>query len=419
MPDGWTLVQPAAKTDSADGWTLVSPRTVSAEDFAPERDRPIWQASTSLPGGTFAEKLKAAASVLGGEAVGFGKGALHSALNIAEMASNPVSTFSPEWRTPAIQAAERDTALSNDPAERFGSGLETAAEFAAPAMDVAKGGIALAKAAGPALRKAAPMAGSIATDIALHKFGVGPIATPIKIAVRALRSSAKNSGEILAGVKNPSSYEEWLAAEMAKKPADLLPAVEGRLVKDKAPSFEQMLADELASGEPAAAPAKVTLPPQPELRPGYTPRTTVPKPRPVAAPEPPAAAPAPAPVEAAPVEAPTVEEPPPQRAYFLKPQAVIDAEKAAKAEWAARHAAPKREITVADLPASWQSRIGQDLFPVTGQDGKELLGALRDEIKNSGLTVGKAIDAVSRNKALPTQVRAQLIRALSQTGAAR
>lgn len=144
---------------------------------------------------------------------------------------------------------------------------------------------------------------------------------------------------------------------------------------------------------PAQPPARVTTPPQASLPPGYTPRTTVPKPK--------AAKP-----RVTPTETPKAT---PKRAYFLKAVEEISDE---TGETAPRVTA-KGEIRQEDLPASWQSHTGQDLFPLTGEEGKAVVSELRQELKDRGMSTGEAMALVSKNKAIPVQIRTQLLRALN------
>jgi hypothetical protein len=189
--------------------------------------------------------------------------------------------------------------------------------------------------------------------------------------------------------------------DSARKPA--ASNAGGRLVSGaKTASVESELADALAEVRAETPSARVSTPPEPSLPPGYTPRSTVPRPRlvkPQAAREATQASPGePAPVTAARAK----------RAYFLK-----SPEDIAAAEIAPEAVAPTGSIDIADLPAAWKSHTGQDLFPVTGVEAKEITAALRAEIKERGMTVGQAISAVSKNKDIPTKMRAQIIRSFT------
>jgi hypothetical protein len=142
-----------------------------------------------------------------------------------------------------------------------------------------------------------------------------------------------------------------------------------------------------------APPVRVTTPPQASLPPGYTPRTTVPKAKPAALPK-----------------ALQDEIDKPKRAYFLKPVEETVAEEAVT---------PTGTITPDDLPASWRSHTGQDLFPTTGAVGQELAAALKAELTDRGVSLGEAMARVSSNRSIPTRERAQLLRALNQAYAQR
>jgi hypothetical protein len=144
----------------------------------------------------------------------------------------------------------------------------------------------------------------------------------------------------------------------------------------------------------APPPERVTTPPQASLPPGYTPRTTAPKPK---ATKPPAALP----------KALQAEIDKPKRAYFLKPVEEL-------ADVADEAVTPTGSLTPDDLPAAWRSHTGQDIFPTTGAEGKELAAALKAELTDRGVSVGEAMARVSNNRAIPTRERAQLLRALNQ-----
>lgn len=183
--------------------------------------------------------------------------------------------------------------------------------------------------------------------------------------------------------------------------AEVSPNAGGRVVTAKAPTLTQELTDALAETRAPQAPASVTTAPDPSLPPGYTPRSTLPKAKQAKA------------SLSEPRQKPTASPPPnqgpPKRAYFLK----SDADIAAAAE-PVESFAPTGSIDIADLPAAWKSHTGQDLFPVTGVEAKEITAALRAEIKERGMTVGQAISAVSKNKDIPTKMRAQIIRSFTK-----
>ena len=75
---------------------------------------------------------------------------------------------------------------------------------------------------------------------------------------------------------------------------------------------------------------------------------------------------------------------------------------------------PSGPLDPADLPEAWKSRIGQDIFPTTGAEGKEIADAFKAEIAARGLSVGDALAMVAKNKDLPTAMRSQLMRALTK-----
>ena len=103
---------------------------------------------------------------------------------------------------------------------------------------------------------------------------------------------------------------------------------------------------------------------------------------------------------------------PPSRPYFLKSEEQMAIEKAAKT---ALKIAPK-DISIDDLPEAWKSKTGQDIFPITGAKGKEVVRAFQQEMKARGMSPGEALSAVSNNTDLPTAIRSQLMRALIKAG---
>ena len=175
---------------------------------------------------------------------------------------------------------------------------------------------------------------------------------------------------------------------MPSKAVPVAPA--GRVVPAQEPTLTEVLQQALAESSAPTPPPRITTAPAPELPPGYTPRTSAPKPK------------------AAKMTAPTPDAP--KRPYFLKPEAQIAAEKAAKA-------APKAEpkaISIADLPEAWKSKTGQDIFPMTAAQTREVADAFKQEIAARGLTTGQALMLVSKNTDLPTAVRSQIMRALTK-----
>ena len=190
----------------------------------------------------------------------------------------------------------------------------------------------------------------------------------------------------------------------AEAVADVSSNAGGRIAAAKAPTLTQELTDALGEVRQAEPPVRVTTPPPASLPPGYTPRSTVPKPK-MAKAAMPESSPA---VRQRPPASPPPNEGPPKRAYFLRsPDEIATATEPVEA------VAPSGSVNVSDLPAAWKSHTGQDLFPVTGAEAKEITAALRAEIKDRGMTVGQAIAAVSKNKDIPTKLRAQIIRSFT------
>lgn len=425
----------AAKLDApsgADGWTLVKragasaalpTRPVSAEDFAPVK--------TSTPREFAKGVLKGTASSLAG---------------IGEMMANAgmlpgvlPNMGGPEaLRNPVFRRVEEATTAAN-PAQKAGKTAETVAELAAPAFEAGKAGVALAKAAPALLGKVAPAAVEIASHVPIIGAPVRMARTAAKLLGHVLDLSGKeapqasNAGGRLVK-SSAAKIEEELArtleelrAPEAPQSVELPPPAElppgyvprtdappvtvpanagGRLVPPQTPTTAQALADALAEARVPEPPVRVTTPPEASLPPGYTPRSTVPKP--TATPKPRAAkADLPEPVKKAIAAGER------KRAYFLKPVEELADAAATAAEPAV---APSGSLTKADLPASWRSHTGQDIFPLTGDEGKAVVAGLRDELKARGVSIGQARMEISRNRSLPTEIRAQLLRALEQSG---
>lgn len=271
----------------------------------------------------------------------------------------------------------------------------SASEAAARAMMTgAKGAAAKA---GPTLAEAAKIA---ALEYAAHQLGIPPgVVTGGKIALKALEKVRK---------AEPATEASANAG--------------GRLVTAQEPSLTQALADTLTEVNKATPPVRMTTPPQPELPAGYTPRTTVPKPKPVKM-----AAPT-----AEPTSAP--EPTPPARAYFLKSPEQMAIEKAAAAEMpqtgkrlyfqkplteaaaADLLPAPTGSVGVEDLPEAWRSRITADFASKMKAVPADDVAAVRQQLQDSGLSLSDAMTAVAKNASLSAPVRAQLMKALMRAG---
>lgn len=330
------------------------------------------------------------ADTIGDVAIGALKGAGATVSHLGELAVNAgmvpgvqPAPFNPAWRSPIFQKTDDLTTATNT-AQKVGKAGETVAELAAPAVDVAKAGIAGVR----ALTGGADLGGA-AFDAATHLIPGG----------RYLRGARQLLGAALdtAPTTTPSASNAG-----------------GKLVPKAGPSFSDQLSSILEDLRKPEPPGTVSLPPQAQLPPGYTPRASVgpavrlvpkaaavPSPSGAAAVE--AAAPAATPAEAA---APSSS---PARLYFLK-----SPEQMAQEASSGPRAMPKGSITVEDLPASWKPRTGQDLFPLTGADGASVKSEMLQEIKDRGLSLGEAISLISRNPDVSTQLRTQMIRALTQ-----
>lgn len=136
MPDGWTLVQPAAAAPppAADGWSLVTPASPT-----PPMPRP---AGVVAPGASFSEKLGNAARMLGDVGVGVAKGVGDFAAGNLERAGTyglipgipavPHGLFGAEEdRNPTFRRLEEATTATDTP-QKVGKVLEGIGEFALP-----------------------------------------------------------------------------------------------------------------------------------------------------------------------------------------------------------------------------------------------------------------------------------------------
>jgi hypothetical protein len=187
----------------------------------------------------------------------------------------------------------------------------------------------------------------------------------------------------------PPGYEPRVSAgtKVLRAVLDKPTNAGGRLVKGAGANIESTLADALDELRQAPPEPSVQLPPQPTLPPGYTPRTTVPKPKSTAV--------------AKPTKSTTIG----QKGYFLrKPEAVI---KDVPVE-------PAALTDVSSLPTSWRSRVDQPLVKPQGATGQQWVSEFAGELKARGLSANDAIAAVTKNKDLPPMVRLQIVSALKQ-----
>jgi hypothetical protein len=319
-------------------------------------------------GSTFSEKVASAASMLGDVGVGAAKGAARTVANLGETAVNAgmipgqiPAAFNSEFRNPLFNKTDALTTPTSD-AQKVGYYGETAAEYAQPAWELAKA----ATVTGKALLANETLAQALMKDTSLTKQALTAARQAIVRRVFATALTPNKGGRVAGQAAGSAS------------------------------ALEQAISEGLADARVAAPSAPGTLPPPPEVPPGYTPRTTT-GPRLVPAPS----APAPAPAA-------------PARPYFLKSPATMELEQAVQT--AAARSPAKGPVTMADLPESWKAHTGQDIFPTTGAESKEVQTAMLRELKDRGMSVGDAISAVSRNQNIPTILRTQLIRALSQSG---
>jgi hypothetical protein len=414
----------------------------------------------TVQGDSFGDKIRNAASAIGSGIVGAAKGAAHTAIDVGQQAidagllpGHASSFLNPAFENPVLRKAREDTAYANTP-ERVGGAVETVAELAQPAMEAGKLGLAAARAVPGVIRDIAPSVGPVLNKVGSSALldAASYLAPPIRVGQSAARflgkvldrvapdaEAVKTAGGRLvkAGESGAKSAEQWIsdALEELRQPpktesVELPPAPElppgytprtevpppaapspnagGTLVPAQTPTTTQAIAAALEDARATPPPARMTTPPAPELPPGYTPRTSAPAPRQrPAKPYQPAPADTGAPAAAA----------PPRRPYFTRsPEDMADIA-AAKARIAAQSAKTSGEINVADLPEAWKSRVGQDIFPTTGAEGKEIAAAFQQEIAARGLSTGQALSLVSKNKTLPTSVKSQLMRAITKMGA--
>lgn len=167
---------------------------------------------------------------------------------------------------------------------------------------------------------------------------------------------------------------------------------------------------EVAASEPVIPPpARITTPPQPDLPPGYTPRTTVPKPK-AAKPKPVTDAEAKAYARKRAAEKASAEAPPAsKRPYFLRSEADMEAIRRAKAERAAP-VEPSDFTDARNLPEPWRQHMDQPVTRVTASDVNQMAEAMTAE----GISPQAAIRAVSKDTQLPANVRLELMTALGK-----
>lgn len=245
----------------------------------------------------------------------------------------------------------------------------------------------------------APRVLGAAGDVAA---GAGRLASKVPVAKLAKPAAVAAGGALGHAVGGP--FGAAAGAIMAKeilgsvldKAGEVPASNAGGRLAGKAPTVESAIADALdAVRQEPPAPAGTT-PPQPDLPPGYQPRTTLPR----AA----RAVPEPVPAEA------------PKRSYFLRSPEDIAASKAAAAETLAMRGDPEN-IATADLPASWRGRVTQNLLGGMGDIKiSDLAEGFAQELRDRGLSTRDAIDAVTKNAALDTATRLQIVEALKHAG---
>lgn len=352
---------------------VVTPPSSGSDPFAEfaVKNDPSRLPTRPVSAEDFAPAPQSWPATLGDFALGIGKRLTRSAIDLG---AQGLASGAIPGGNPAVSVASEALKPTYDtPAQDVGGDVGAVLEFAGPAISAARTVPAVASSAA---RKVIPAVGEmLAKD------------TPLLTQVRQA-AARKILGRAIDMV--------------AEKP---VAQAGSRLVKGAEPSLDDVIASALDELRAPARPTGVELPPPPTLPPGYTPRATAP--RPSAAPAPaPAAMPIPTPARPAP-SAPA----PGRTAYFLR-----SPEELAAMRTPAAPRAPRESLTVADLPESWKSRVGQDVFPSSGAESKQIRAAILAEIKDRGLSVGQALSLVSRNKDIPSALRDQLMRTLSKAG---
>ena len=193
---------------------------------------------------------------------------------------------------------------------------------------------------------------------------------------------------LLAGAKE--GLQGWLGSRGAApeaptaEPEPEAAAVPGaKVVPAQEPTLNDVISKALDALQKPAQPAKITTPPQAELPPGYTPRTTVPKP---AAPRP----------------------------YFLKPETVDDPTTAIQPQAATGPRPTPQSVDYMQLPPSWQRNTRPASIAPNEIEGSGLAAAFREELVRRGIQPADAIPLVLRNPDLPIAVKTQLVSALEK-----
>lgn len=411
-----------AKGDPFSAWRVPA----SAEDFTPKASQPEGSAVgrflsnlgeslnplTLISGAAqaIAHPIDTATALVGSQVDEIKKAkALYDEGRYEEAAGHAAAGILPVIGPAAARSGEQ--IAGGDIAGGLGSATGLLAPVAggrAAGRGLATVGEQIAAKAGPTLTEAAKLG---ALELGAHAVGVPPgVISAVRVGSKAVK--ALKAAQEAAPV----------ATEAAEETAPVVsPNAGGRLVPRTEPTLHDVLSQVLDEVQASKSPANVTLPPAAELPPGYTPRTTVPKRMVKAAPPPPNTA---APEAATPPRPYFLKSPqqladeaaaPPSsgpRPYFLKSpeQMAADAPQAATG-------ATSGSLTINDLPMAWRSRVGQDIFPTTGAESKEVMDAMRQELKDRGLTIGQAITEVSKNKNISTQLRSQLLRSLSTMSA--
>lgn len=355
--------------------------------------------------------------------IGIVKGLGSTVANIAELAANAGvipgqargGMFDSAMRHPLFTKAEELTTAANTP-QRIGKVGEQVAELAVPAYQTGRAALSLAGKAGPLAVEAASHLPIIGRPLRILRMigralpeaeavssnaggrlvqRSGPTTeSAISDALSELRRpEPPPSVELPPGRGLPPGYEPRTSAPPLRlsPPTEPSPNAGGRLAPRQTPSLQQELSDALAEVNKPEPPRRITTPPEPKLPAGFTPRSSVPKPKA-------AKAAAPVATESTPAA--------PKRAYFLRPLSEMKGEAGMPVEPLGR------PVTIDDLPASWRSRTGQALGGEQWKAGTALSADALSEIQQRGLSVPDAIDAVAKNPGLSPSQRLNLQSAL-------
>jgi len=406
MPDWFSDNAPSTSSaSSADDWFAsnapkpraeLPTRPVSAEDFAPPAQSRGWPAK-------LADIVSGGAKALYGGAKGAAALAYHGTVepllhplrdpresplmeDLRGIGGAQIEQFRKAAAAPTVSEAIGHTTAGVLPL--VGPAAAQAGEKIG-AGDYEGVGEALALTGAPFVGKAVPLAGRAA----------GATGRGVKAGVKAAGPLALAGAELIPGVSGvvrgvraAGRLAEVLEDVLGKRAEPPSANAGGRVVPAAARSAEADIAamlDEVAQPTPTPPPARITTPPQPDLMPGYTPRTTAPKPKPAKA-ELPAAHPLAKPPK------PKADATMGPKGYFLREP---PAARAASAP-----------LSIEDFPASTRAYTGQPMARVT----KAEIEQAANELAASGHSIAEVMDDVTRAKNMHPQTRLKLMAALGK-----